>query len=87
MVASSRCQGVWQSLCISGGCLNPPYSIDAQWIVAMKDYQKALRQKQRAGERREQEKEKAKEENDEEPVYEPEMDELRCILYFHGGTF
>lgn len=21
-----------------------------------------------------------------EPVYEPKMDDLRCILYFHGGV-
>ena len=59
--------------------------MDAQWIVARKDYQYAIKRKKQA-ERAEKERKENSDEDDED-VYSPEMDELRCILYFHGGTF
>ncbi|KAH8115380.1 alpha/beta-hydrolase [Phellopilus nigrolimitatus] len=55
--------------------------VDSQWIVARKDHQEARKwQKQQ---------EQAERENaeGEEGVYSPEMNELRCILYFHGGGY
>lgn len=68
-------------------------SVDAQWIVAKKDYEKAKKQKKEL-ERLEKTKGKARQSSqsesdniEEEPAdYQPEMDQMRCILYFHGGT-
>lgn len=58
--------------------------MDAQWIVARKDYQQAKKRRKRH-EQAEREKREGTAEN-EEPNYTPEMDEMRCILYFHGGS-
>ena len=60
-------------------------SVDAQWIVARKDYQQALKRRKRVEKAEKERKEHSNEDN--EDVYSPEMDELRCILYFHGGRF
>ncbi|KAI5120281.1 hypothetical protein M0805_005338 [Coniferiporia weirii] len=62
--------------------------VDAQWIVAKKDYHQALKRKKQQ-EQAEQLRKGASEnvEEDEEAVYGPEMDELRCILHFHGGGY
>lgn len=67
-------------LSISNIAKNLP-SVDAQWIVAKKDYHKAKKR------RKEWEKERVRRETleNEESTYMPEMDEMRCILYFHGG--
>lgn len=60
-------------------------SVDAQWITARKDWQEAKR--------RHKEKQRGKQSPDppsdataESATYEQDMDEMRCILYSHGGT-
>ena len=65
-------------------------SVDAEWIVAKKDYQEA-KKKQKAREMSmstssagPQDSENASQEMP--PSYQPEMDEMRCVLYAHGGT-
>ena len=60
-------------------------SVDAEWIVAKKDYQEA-KKKQKARETSgspPQENGDASQEMP--PQYQPEMDEMRCVLYAHGG--
>ncbi|THH13788.1 hypothetical protein EW146_g6481 [Bondarzewia mesenterica] len=74
----------WQVRGVSG--------IEAEWITAKKDWQHA---KRRAKEHQkgsmkgkgkmDDEKEKASSEDNGE--YQPEMDEMRCILYSHGGWY
>ena len=72
--------------------------MDAQWIVAKKDYHKAMKQKKEfermekergrgRAQNREEERKESEEVNGEgdESMYRPEMDQMRCILYFHGG--
>lgn len=74
--------------------------MDAQWIVAKKDYHKAMKQKKEfermekekdslrgRGQNREEPRKDSEDANDEgdESMYRPEMDQMRCILYFHGG--
>ncbi|PSR74944.1 hypothetical protein PHLCEN_2v9433 [Hermanssonia centrifuga] len=70
--------------------------VDAEWIVARKDWQEAKRrhqahEKERAG-TNEQHKDgsstdspQAGASEDGPPRYQPEMDEMRCILFAHGG--
>lgn len=58
--------------------------VDAQWITAKEDW-KELR-------RREKERTKGQDANpqpktDEDQVYEAEMDDMKCILYSHGGGY
>ena len=63
--------------------------VDAQWIVAKKDYQQAKKQ-QKTNEKYSaeiNEKNRTDDTQDAEPIYRPEMDEMRCILYFHGGGY
>lgn len=74
-------------------------SVDAQWIAVKKDYQQAKRrrkqQEQQQGRPNEPSKSSASadvlpedaeiEETEVEPVYRAEMDDMRCILYAHGG--
>lgn len=69
--------------------------VDCQWIALSKDWQEAKRK------RKEQElqnislkKDKGPEisaekprEGHPEPDYTPDMDEMRCMLYFHGGGY
>jgi hypothetical protein len=74
-------------------------SVDGEWIVAKKDWQEAKR-REKSRERREKSKEGKENEKftqqsnntdftsreeSSEPGYTPDMDEQRCILYFHGG--
>jgi len=63
-------------------------SVDAQWITAKKDWQEAKR-RYKASEKLKGERSKYKDGNlnstAETGVYEQEMDEMRCILYSHGG--
>ena len=57
--------------------------VDAQWITAKKDWQEAKRRykmQQKNGEY-----DPAPE--SEPATYETEMDEMRCIMYLHGGLF
>ena len=76
-------------------------SVDGQWIVAKKDWQEAKKRakskerRDKSRERREKEREKSSQqsttmdsipaEDTSESDYTPDMDEQRCILYFHGG--
>jgi len=64
-------------------------SVDAQWVTAKKDWQEAKK--------RYKESEKLKDDKpndvhasnhpaDESGSYSEEMDEMRCILYSHGGS-
>ena len=75
-------------------------SVDGEWIVAKKDWQEA-KKRAKSKERREKSRERGKQsdksaqrstttdsaspEDTSEPGYTPDMDEQRCILYFHGG--
>jgi hypothetical protein len=72
------------------------FSVDGEWIVARKDWQEA-KKRAKSKERRDKNKEREKSaqqssttdsasaEDTSEPDYTPDMDEQRCILYFHGG--
>jgi hypothetical protein len=76
-------------------------SVDGEWIVAKKDWQEAKKRakskerRDKSKERREKEKEKSAQqsstadstslEDGPESEYPPDMDDQRCILYFHGG--
>ena len=77
------------------------FRVDGEWIVAKKDWQEAEKRakskerKDKSKERKERGGEKstqqstttssASAEDTSEPDYTPDMDEQRCILYFHGG--
>ncbi|KAL5512614.1 hypothetical protein ACEPAG_3267 [Sanghuangporus baumii] len=58
--------------------------VDAQWIVARKDHQRVRKQQRQ---HRQQAEHLKQDPHEEDAVYDPEMDELRCILYFHGGGY
>ena len=76
-------------------------SVDGEWIVAKKDWEEAKKRakskerRDKSKERKEQERKKsvpqaaaadsASTDDTSESGYTPEMDEQRCILYFHGG--
>jgi len=76
-------------------------SVDGEWIVAKKDWQEARKRakskerRDKSKERREEERKKsaqhsttadsASTDDTSESGYTPDMDEQRCILYFHGG--
>lgn len=62
-------------------------SVDAQWIVARKDYHQAKKRWKQFEQAEKERKQSLAESEEAEPVYRPEMDEMRCILYFHGGEF
>jgi hypothetical protein len=55
------------------------FSVDAQWIVAKKDWREAKRRHKQRGEAY-----PASNQN-EEAAYVKDMDAMRCILYLHGG--
>ena len=64
--------------------------MDAEWIVAKKDYQEA-KKKQKARQMSMSTSSPLSRDSDEAsqempPSYQPEMDEMRCVLYAHGGT-
>jgi len=75
-------------------------SVDGEWIVAKKDWEEA-KKRAKSKERRDKSKERREERKKSAPQstaadsastddtsesgYTPEMDEQRCILYFHGG--
>ena len=69
--------------------------MDAEWIATKKDWEhsekkyKAHQKDQKDKESRERSATSSPEMNDEEgsAPYEPSMDEMRCILYLHGGTY
>jgi len=99
MVANSGCRWVRAISDHSGnelicGCS----SVDGQWVVAKKDWQEAekrAKSKERRDKSREKERKKSSQqstttdstlaEDTSESDYTPDMDEQRCILYFHGG--
>ncbi|KAL1941449.1 hypothetical protein VTO73DRAFT_7266 [Trametes versicolor] len=63
--------------------------VDGEWIVAKKDWQEAKRrQKARESSSDGGPSLDAGQSSQETPAtYEPEMDEMRCILYAHGGGY
>ena len=76
------------------------FSVDGQWIVTKKDWREAKKRakfrerRNKSKERRGKEKDRFTQESNttdsaaeetSEPDYTPDMDEQRCILYFHGG--
>ncbi|TDL16124.1 alpha/beta-hydrolase [Rickenella mellea] len=73
--------------------------VDAQWMAVRKDYEKAKkrykeqqRQKELNGQREGTPTDNGSEEADPDqldpdPCYNAEMDEMRCILYAHGGGY
>jgi len=76
-------------------------SVDGEWILAKKDWQEAKKRakskerRDKSKERREKERDKSSQQSTTtdsasvgdvpEQGYTPDMDEQRCILYFHGG--
>jgi hypothetical protein len=81
--------------------IHPYFRVDGEWIVAKKDWQEAKRREKskerrdKSKERREKERTQSAQqsnttdstsaEDTSEQGYTPDMDEQRCILYFHGG--
>lgn len=62
-------------------------SVDAEWIVAEKDWQEAKKKQKARGLSMETPAVDGGNAHQElPPQYQPEMDEMRCILYAHGGT-
>jgi len=67
----------------------PVRSVDAQWIIAKKDWKEAKRKHKMHREQHSKDlpspppTEHAK--GKPEGVYEKDMDAMRCILYLHGG--
>lgn len=71
--------------------------VDGEWMVAKKDWQEAEKryksqEKQRASLGKNGRKSNSAPtipvstpEEDETPAYDPDMDDMRCILYTHGG--
>ena len=58
-------------------------SVDGQWICSKKDYQEAKRRYKA----REAHPEVILDAPEDSGVYERDMDEMRCILYLHGGGY
>ena len=63
--------------------------IDGEWIVAKKDWQEVKkRQKTKGSSGMSMSMDNASPPGSgPQAEYKPEMDEMRCILYAHGGTF
>ncbi|THH33032.1 hypothetical protein EUX98_g1144 [Antrodiella citrinella] len=75
----------WQVRGVSG--------VDAEWIATKKDWQKAEKRHKAHERATSQDDEPQTKESkpgvppDAPDVYQPEMDEMRCILYVHGGGY
>lgn len=93
------CHITWFAAAVGTKCVR---SVDAEWITARKDWEEAKR-KYKAQQARQSSKDgngaepgsaavndtpqmEAPEEQGEEG-YLPDMDEMRCILYAHGGEY
>ena len=62
--------------------------MDAEWIVAKKDWQEAKKkQKARGMSSDGAPVDNGSTQQELPPQYQPEMDQMRCILYAHGGTY
>jgi hypothetical protein len=86
MVASSRRKRVG----LQSALFHPLYStfrnsVDAQWITAKKDWQDEKRRQKTSNKLRENHDTASPEAQTDTGDYEEEMDEMRCILYSHGG--
>lgn len=71
-------------------CRHLPVSfrVDGEWIVAKKDWQEAKKKQKARGMSMEGASLDSGNTHQElSPGYQPEMDEMRCILYAHGGAF
>lgn len=68
-------------------------SIDAQWVVAKKDWKEAKKKQEKQQDTKDAKKEKERSPEVVDPAdpasgkYQQDMDEMRCILYAHGGVF
>ncbi|KAK1220369.1 hypothetical protein PQX77_016860 [Marasmius sp. AFHP31] len=60
--------------------------VDGQWITAKKDWQEHKR-RYKMQDKATREKEAGPETAHESGIYEKDMDEMRCILYSHGGGY
>ncbi|KAJ7772099.1 hypothetical protein DFH07DRAFT_803704 [Mycena maculata] len=69
---------------IVGGCkwwqVRGIHGVDAQWVTAKKDWQEAKRRYKKT-------KATSEEPAADSAPYEEHMDEMRCILYSHGGGY
>lgn len=61
-------------------------SVDAQWITAKKDWQEAKRRYKMQQKAEGRSAESAPEDASDSGRYQERMDEMRCILYAHGGN-
>lgn len=62
--------------------------VDAEWITAKKDWQEAKRkEKERRNNGSKDVPPPAPPEGDADNSYRPDMDDMRCVLYFHGGGY
>lgn len=98
VVAGTRGKGVSTlapaSCCLPTNLCTVQSSVDAEWIAAKKDWQEAKRKfkAQEKGGKTENGRARATAESsqsgvreDTPPHYQPEMDDMPCILYTHGG--
>lgn len=79
--------GAWTrrvSIQLKSSFYSPHYlcSVDAQWITAKKDWRE---HKKRFKEQKGKPSTDALNGSDESGEYQKDMDEMRCILYAHGG--
>ena len=70
---------------LSAARMNGFSSIDGEWIVAKKDWQEAKRRQKAmsAGAAADAQNQASAADSE----YKAEMDQMRCILYAHGGVF
>lgn len=70
------------------------FRVDSQWIVAKKDWREAKKRSKEQGQHKDRKQNASEKTNgsaftDDDPdsgAYQEEMDEMRCILYAHGGN-
>jgi hypothetical protein len=69
------------------GLIFLPQSIDAQWITAKKDWREAKKRRKTQQEQSSQppQDQNGQADGESNGTYEEYMDEMRCILYIHGG--
>lgn len=87
MVAGARIERVSKDVGSQREISERILSVDAEWIVTKKDWQEAKkRYKAQEKIRTSLGKDSAQNAQDDVPTgYQPDMDEMRCILYTHGG--
>nr|GAT56166.1 predicted protein [Mycena chlorophos] len=75
---------------VVGGCkwwqVRSVRGIDAQWIAAKKDWQEAKR-RHKQNQQQQPSPTPTPDASADSDVYEPHLDQMRCILYSHGGGY